>query len=178
MVRVPPPQDRYSPLYWHNRFPALLMGLRHRMGEEALHQAVEDFLSQGDGQRPGTRQDLLAALARHGGPDLSRFLDDNLVKGGLAEPVLEGVEFRPTAGGWLATGRMHNRGDAEALCKIVLTTDLGPVSTLARAEGGKDGAFDLRSSRRPQAVLLDPDRECHRLVRSAGGDRVFFQGAK
>jgi hypothetical protein len=179
MIRVPPPEDRYSPLYWHNRFPALLVGLRHRMGEEALHQAIEDFLTHGDDRHPGTRQDLLDALARHGGPDLPRFLDDNFVKGGLAEPVLEGVEFRQTAEGWQATGRMHNRGDAEALCKIVLTTDLGPVSTLARADGGKDGAFALRTSRRPQAVLLDPDKECHRLVPSgAPGDRVFFQGGK
>jgi hypothetical protein len=178
-VSVPPPTDGYSPLYWHNRFPALLVGLRHRMGEEALRQAIEDFLAHGDDRHPGNRQELLAALARHGGPDLPRFLEDNLVKGGLAEPVLEGVEFHPTANGWRATGRMHNRGDAEALCTIVLTTDLGPVSTLARADGGKDGAFELHTSRRPQAVLLDPDKECHRLVpNGVPGDRVFFQGGK
>jgi hypothetical protein len=61
----------------------------------------------------------------------------------------------------------------------VLTTDLGPVSALVRAEGEKDGAFDLHSTRKPQAVLLDPDKECHRLVpNGAPGDRVFFQGGK
>jgi hypothetical protein len=179
VVSVPPPTTFSAPLYWHSRFPALLAGLRHRMGEEALHQAVEDLLAHADDRRPATRQDLLDALARHGGPDLPRFLDDNFVKGSLAEPVLEGVEFRQGTDGWHATGRMHNRGDAEALCKIVLTTDLGPVSTLARADGGKDGAFDLHTTRRPQAVLLDPDKECHRLVpNGAPNDRVFFQGGK
>jgi hypothetical protein len=179
VVSVPPPITFSAPLYWHSRFPALLAGLRHRMGEEALHQAVEELLSHADDRHPMTRRDLLAALARHGGPDLARFLDDNFVKGSLAVPVLEGVEFRQEADGWHATGRMHNRGDAEALCKIVLTTDLGPVSTLARADGGKDGAFDLHTTRRPQAVLLDPDKECHRLVpNGAPGDRVFFQGGK
>ena len=118
-------------------------------------------------------------MARHGGPDLPRFLHDNFVEGGLAEPVLEGVEFHQAADGWRVTGRMHNRGTAQALCKVVLTTDLGPVSAMVRAEPEKDGAFDLHTIRRPQAVLLDPDKECHRLVPSAApGDRVFFQGGK
>jgi hypothetical protein len=178
IVRVPPPEDFYGTLYWHSRFPALLAGLRHLMGEEALRQAVEELLSKG-GARPCTRRELLDVLARHGGPDLSRFLQENLVKGGLAEPVLEGVEFRQTADGWHATGRVHNRGDAEALCKVVLATDLGPVSATVRAEPEKDGAFDLRTTRKPQAVLLDPDKECHRLVPSTlVGDRVFFQRGK
>ncbi len=181
IVSLPPPEDFYSPLYWHSRFPALLMGLRHLMGEETLHQAIEDLLSRGDPRHPCSREELLEVLARHGGPDLARFLEDNLVKGGLAEPVLEGVEFHQAPDGWHATGRMHNRGTAEALCKIVLTTDLGPVSAVARAEPEKDGAFDLRTTRRPQAVLLDPDKECHRLVPNGApgaGERVFFQGGK
>jgi hypothetical protein len=178
IVRVPPPEDFYGPIYWHSRFPALLVGLRHLMGEEALRQGIEELLSRG-GQQPCTRRELLDVLTRHGGPDLSRFLTENFVKGGLAEPVLEGVEFRQAADGWHATGRMHNRGDAEALCKVVLTTDLGPVSAMVRAEAEKDGAFDLHTTRKPQAVLLDPDKECHRLVPSTlVGDRVFFQGGK
>ncbi|MFL6237031.1 MAG: ABC transporter permease [Thermoanaerobaculia bacterium] len=177
-IRVPPPEDFYGTIYWHSRFPALLVGLRHLMGEEKLRQAVEELLSQ-NVQQPCTREELVEVLARHGGADAARFLAENLVKGGLAEPVLEGVELRQTADGWHATGKVHNRGDAEALCKVVLTTDLGPVSAMVRAEGEKDGAFDLHTTRRPQAVLLDPDRECHRLVPSAApGDRVFFQGSK
>ncbi len=180
IVSVPPPTEGYGVLYWAKRFPALMAGLRHRMGEEALRQAIEDLLSSGGGQRPCTRQDLYAALARHGGPDLPRFLQDNFVDGKLAEPVLEGVEFHQAPDGWRVTGRMHNRGEAQAFCKVVLTTDLGPVAAMVQADGGKDGAFELRTPRRPQAVLLDPDKECHRLVPSAAapGDRVFFQGGK
>jgi hypothetical protein len=179
VIRVAPPSEYYGSLYWTKRFPALLTGLRHRMGEEALRQAIEELLSGRNDQRPGTRQDLYDALARHGGPDLPRFLQDNFVDGKLAEPVLEGVEFRQAPDGWHVTGRMHNRGDAQALCKVVLTTDLGPVAAMVQADGGKDGAFELRTPRRPQTVLLDPDKECHRLVPSAApGDRVFFQGGK
>jgi hypothetical protein len=179
VVSVPPPAEGYGVLYWSKRFPALMVGLRHRMGEEALRQAIEDLLSSRNGQRPCTRQDLYATLARHGGPDLPRFLQDNFVDGKLAEPVLEGIEFHQAPDGWRVTGRMHNRGEAQALCKVVLTTDLGPVAAMVQADGGKDGAFELRTPRRPQAVLLDPDKECHRLVPSAApGDRIFFQGGK
>ena len=57
----------------------------------------------------------------------------------------------------------------------MLTTDLGPVESVVRAAGGGAGELSLSTPRRPQAVLLDPDRECHRLGVHAG-DRVFFEG--
>lgn len=178
-VRIPPPTEGYnSSLYWRSRFPALVSGLRRRMGDEALRQTVEDLLSQGDG-RPCSREELFAALERRGGEDLHRFIQENLVAGGLAEPVLDGVEFRQEAGGWRVTGKLANPGDAEALCKVALATDLGPVETLVRAPAGGAGSFELRTARRPQTVLLDPDRECHRLVpNGAPRDRVFFQGSQ
>jgi hypothetical protein len=180
LLSVPPPTEPYSPLYWSSRFPALLVGLRHRMGEEALRQALVELLSRQQDQRPCTRQELFEVLERHGGPDLPRFLRDNFVEGKFAQPVLEGVEFHQGADGWRVTGRMHNLGDAQALCKVELTTDLGPVPTLVSAEPGKDGLFELRTTRRPQAVLLDPDKQCHRLVPNGapGQDRVFFQEGK
>jgi hypothetical protein len=180
LLSVPPPTEPYSPLYWSSRFPALLVGLRHRMGEEALRQALVELLSRQQDQRPCTRQELFEVLERHGGPDLPRFLRDNFVEGKFAQPVLEGVEFHQGADGWRVTGRMHNLGDAQALCKVELTTDLGPVPTLVSAEPGKDGLFELRTTRRPQAVLLDPDKECHRLVPNGapGRDRVFFEEGK
>jgi len=176
IVRLPLPKEYNSSLYWDNRFPAFVAGLRHLMGEEAVRQAVEEVLSRRD-ERPATRQEMFAALERHGGPDVHRFLQENLVEGGLAEPVLDGVEFLQAGEGWRVTGRMVNHGDAQAICKIVLSTDLGPVETVARADAGKDAAFELRASRRPQAVALDPDQECHRLIpNGAPSLRVFFQG--
>jgi len=176
VVRMPLPKEFNSQLYWNNRFPALVAGLRHQMGEEAVRLAVEEVLARRD-ERPATRQEMFAALERNGGPDLHRFLQENLVEGGLAEPVLDGVEFLPAGDGWRVTGRMVNHGDARAVCKIVLTTDLGPVETVARADAGQAAAFELRAGRRPQAVLLDPDQECHRLIpNGAPSLRVFFQG--
>jgi hypothetical protein len=91
--------------------------------------------------------------------------------------VLDGVTLRRAGDGWRVAGRMLNRGTGEALCKIVLTTDAGPVETEVRAEGGEAGAFAIVTAHRPQAVWVDPDRQCHRLVRPVFfGDRVYFNG--
>ena len=175
-VRVPVPKEYNSSLYWNNRFPALVAGLRHRMGEEAMRQAVEEVLARRD-EHPATRKEMIAAFESHGGPDLHRFLQENLVEGGLAEPVFDAVEFLPAGDGWRVTGKVVNRGDAQAVCKVVLTTDLGPVETVVRADANQAAAFELRASRRPQAVLLDPDQECHRLISSGAPNlRVSFQG--
>lgn len=171
MVRVPPPEGPYSNNYWNIRFPALVAALRYRMGEETLRVALDDLLSR-EGTAPLSRDELYTLLGERG--EVGRMIQDFFVKGSLPEPVLEDVAFRRTGDGWRATGRMLNQGTGEALCKIVLTTNLGPVETFARAEGGQSGSFSFSTSHRPQAVLLDPDRECHRLVSPT--DRVFFEG--
>jgi hypothetical protein len=176
-LRTPPPEP-WEP-YWSSRFPALVAALESRMGAEALQRALDEFLGSGsrNGSRPGTRDELFAVLVRHGGPPVARMIDDFLVKGALPEPVLLDVGFQRTAGGWRATGRVENRGDGEAVCKLVLTTDLSPVETEVRVEGGRSVPFALTSPQRPQGVFLDPDRECHRLVHMMGSpDRAYFQG--
>lgn len=177
MLSIPPPEHSYSMSYWNNRFPALVTALRYRMGEEALRGAVEDVLSRTDA-KPLTRQELYAAIEKHSEAPIGRMIQDFLVEGYLPQPILEGVEFHHSGEGWRVTGRMRNQTQGEALCKIVLSTDLGRLQTTARADGKQPGDFSFSTPRRPQAVLLDPDRECHRLVRSAGGDRVFFTGTE
>ena len=175
MVRIPPPAEPYSFLYWSRRFPALVSALRLRMGEEPLRRAVNELLAR-EGGPPATRVELFDLLRQRSEAPLERLIEDFFVKGLLPEPVLDGVELRRDGDDWRVTGRMVNRGDGEALCKIVLTTDLGPVETTARADAGAAGTFALATSHRPQAVWLDPDRECHRLVRSVSfSDRVYFE---
>ena len=178
IVRIPPPTDRYdySPTYWGKRFPALVAALRYRMGEEALRGAIEEVLSSPD-SRPATRQELYAALARHSEAPVERMIQDFFVAGHLPEAVLDGVEFRHSGDGWRVSGKMLNLSQGEALCKVVLTTDLGRQEVLARAEADHPGDFSFSTPHRPQAVLLDPGRECHRLVTGAvPRDRVAFDG--
>jgi hypothetical protein len=177
MVMVKPPRVSYSMLYWNSRFPALVTALRYRMGEEALRGALDDVLSR-TGTQPLTREELYAAIEKRSEVPIGRMIQDFFVEGYLPQPILEGIEFRHAEGGWRVTGRMRNRSKGEALCKVVLTTDLGRLETIVRADGDQPGDFSFSTPRRPQAVLLDPDRECHRLIPNAGArDKVFFDGS-
>jgi len=169
--------------YWNFRFPALVTALESRVGAEPLRLAVEEVLARGDDPAagPGTAEELFASIARHSPAPVERLIQDGFMTGDLPYPVLEGVEFRRAADGgstgWRVTGRMVNQGKGEALCKVVLTTDLGPESTVVRAGTGETAGFAFATRHRPQGVFLDPNLECHRLVRKgAPRDRVYFEG--
>jgi hypothetical protein len=180
LVQVSPFADNAYYTYWANGFPPLVSALRNRMGEEPLRAAVEEFLRRGDDPAapPGTAQELFDLLVRHSPQPLDRLIRDSFLDGALPYPVLDGVEFRRGGDGWRVTGRMVNEGKGEALCKVVLTTDLGPESTIVRADTGQSGSFELATRYRPQGVFLDPGMECHRLVRlGAPRDRVYFRGS-
>jgi hypothetical protein len=146
------------------------------MGEEPLRRAVEELLSRNTGE-PATRAELYALLAERSEAPLGRMIEDFFVQGLLPELALDGVALRRTGAGWQVSGRMLNQGTGEAICKVVLTTDLGPVETTARAGTGEAGAFSITTAHRPQAVWIDPDRQCHRLVRGISfADRLYFEG--
>jgi hypothetical protein len=174
-LSVPPP-DTLDHNYWYQRFASLVAALEIRTGEETLRQAIEDVLAQG-GDRPASRADLFALLKARSAAPVDRMIQDLFVEGSLPEPVLEEVELRRAGGLWRATGKMKNQGYGEALCKVVLVTDLTPAETVVSAGPGATAAFTLESPYRPQSVVLDPDRQCHRIVpRAAPKDRVNFQG--
>lgn len=180
LVQVSPFADNAYYTYWLNGFPALVSALRSRMGDEPLRAAVEEFLSRGDDPAapPGTAQELFDLLLRHSPQPIDRLIRESFQGGALPYPVLDGVEFRRKGDGWRVAGRMVNEGTGEALCKVVLATDLGPESTVVRADAGQSGSFELATRHRPQGVFLDPGHECHRLVKlGAPRDRVYFTGA-
>ncbi len=166
-------------VYWHYRFPALISALETRMGAEPLKAAVEEFLARGEdpARGPGSATELFELLVRHSPHPVDRLIQDYIVAGHLPEPTLEGVRFLRAGDGWRVTGKMANKGTGEAICKVVLNTELGPESTIVRADTGETAPFEISTRHRPQGVILDPDAQCHRLVRKAGTpDRVYFEG--
>jgi hypothetical protein len=165
--------------YWFDRFPALIVALGRRAGAEALRATVEELLAPaaGHAETPATFADFAAILKRRSERDVEPMIRDFFLSGKLPDLVLEGVDFQPVGSGWRVIGRVHNEGDGESLCRVVLTTELGPVETEVRAGTGESTPFAFATAHRPQGVFLDPDQECHRLVRlGAPRDRVFFQG--
>jgi len=163
--------------YWTDRFPALLMALSRRAGAEPLRASLEELLARG-GDKPATFAEWAAIFERRSERPVEPMLRDFFLHGFLPEPTLEDVQFASAAAGWRVTGKVHNEADGEALCRVVLTTDLGPVETTVRTAAGETAPFVLATSNRPQGVFLDPDRECHRLMRTGIRDRVFFQGGR
>ncbi|HXU32485.1 MAG TPA: hypothetical protein VN851_18105, partial [Thermoanaerobaculia bacterium] len=171
--------ESYS--YWNARFPALIAALGRRTGEEALRSSVEELLSPtpGHAETPATFAEFAAILKRRSERDPEPMLRDFFLAGKLPELVLEEVDFRPAGSGWRVTGRVHNLGDGESICRVVLSTEVGPVETEVRTGTAESTAFSFATAHRPQGVFLDPDEECQRLVRlGLPRDRVYFQGVR
>ncbi len=167
--------------YWQDRFPALVSALGRRAGAEALRASIEELLAPGPAhaETPARFAELAAILERRSERDVRPMIRDFFVAGRLPELVLEEVVLQPAGGGWRVTGQVHNLGDGESICRLVLTTDLGPAETEVRTETGTRASFAFTSSHRPQGVFLDPDQECHRLVRKGvPRDRVYFNGVR
>ena len=83
-------------------------------------------------------------------------IQDYFVKGELPETTLEGVAFQRAGDGWRVAGRMVNGGSGEALCKVVLTTDLGRQEAVVRAEGGRRAPSPSRRSTAPRPCCSTP----------------------
>jgi hypothetical protein len=168
-------------MYWSLRFPSLVAALSRRTGAEPLRAAIEELLAPGGdhAEKPATFAELAAILERRSERPVAPMIRDFFLAASLPEPVLDGVEFHTAGDGWRVTGKVHNEADGEALCRLVLTTDVGPVETEVRTGPGETVPFSLSTSHRPQGVFLDPDHECHRLVyMGASRDRVYFQGGR
>ena len=163
-----PPQP-----YWRNRFPALIAALEHRAGREPLRAAVDELTAAAD--RPATFEEFEAILRRHAREPVDGMLRDFFREGKLPELVLEDVRFHRAGTGWRATGRVRNRRDGEAVCRVVMTASVAPVETRVTVGTGEVASFTLETPDRPQAVFLDPDRECHRLDGGPGQDRAYFK---
>jgi len=161
--------------YWQERFPALLAALSRRAGAEPLRASIEELLAR-PGNTPATYAEWTEILKRRSEGPVEPLLRDFFEHGFIPLPTLVDVDFQPAGGGWRVSGKVHNEGDGEAACRVVLTTDLGPVETTVTAGTGATVPFVLTTGHRPQGVYLDPDQECHRGMRLGLRDKVFFQG--
>ncbi len=164
--------------YWNFRFPALVAALEHRAGREPLRAAVDELLAR-ETEAPASFEEFEEILRRHAEAPVDAMIRDFFRAGRLPELVLEGVAFRRAGAGWRATGRVRNRADGEAICRVVLAAAVTPVETTVTVGTGEAVSFALDTPHRPQAVFLDPDHECHRMIlKGAPRDVVFFEGER
>jgi hypothetical protein len=86
------------------------------------------------------------------------------------------VQVKRRASGWAVTGRVENRGTGEAVCAVVLETDLDRVEIAVKVDGAGSAPFILETSHQPQTVQLDPGQTCHRYRPLAPGTVVEYVG--
>ncbi len=158
---------------WQQRLAAVAADLTARVGDAAMVRGLDAFLA-----RPGTGtiEELLADLERAGGTSLAGLYRDYFVGTALPELTLAAVEEHRRGAGWVVTGRITNRTSGQAVCPLLLNTDLGTIDTVVRVDGGGDTPFRLLTADRPQSLELDPQQSCHRLRPKVPGGIAEYVG--
>ena len=148
---------------WKRRLPAVLAQMESRIGGDHFYAGIESFLAAG-GETPGTIEELLAELERRSGISLERTYQDHFQ--GDALPLLRLEEVRSTrrGDGWLVEGMLRNTGSGEAVCPVIVKTEIAELKLTVTVDTETASSFSVRSDHRPHTVLLDPERTCYRFL--------------
>jgi hypothetical protein len=146
---------------WTERLDALAADLWGRLGEAALAQGLETFLSRPGGG--GTIEELLHDFELAGGTSLAAFYRDYVTGAALPELSLAAVRESRSDSAWVVTGEVRNHGTGEAVCSVALNTSLGTTEIVVRIPDRGAAAFRLGTPNHPQSVQLDPRQSCYRL---------------
>ncbi|MEK6375248.1 MAG: ABC transporter permease [Acidobacteriota bacterium] len=157
-----------------SRMAKVLMALEYRVGASHFVDGVNDFV-HGGGQ-PGTAKELLDAIGRRAGVDLSRTYDDYFVGRALPQLTLADVTFRRAGGRWEVTGAIKNNGTGEVFVPVALRTAQGSLWQTIRLDSGARVPFTFSASGAPHSVQLDPDRVCYRHAVIGLVENVEYRG--
>ncbi|MEM9558375.1 MAG: hypothetical protein AAGC60_29245 [Acidobacteriota bacterium] len=149
-------EPSYSP-YWTQRWSALVVDLRHRVGDEALRRTLFEGLDDEDAAGPRNLDHLVAALS---GPRLAEFADQLVRNDALPVLSLGDVTVARRGDSWSVSGRIVNAGDGHAVCPVRIATEGTPVNVTVDID--QEAAFQVVTQQRPRLVLLDPDGRCFR----------------
>ncbi len=150
---------------WKLRFPAVLVELESRVGSETFYAVIESFLSAG--ATPGTAEELLAELEARSGRSLARMVEDHFQGGALPMLQLEEVRSQHVGGAWKVEGKVRNVGTGEAVCPVIVKTEVGEMKLEVTVGSASASPFAVRTQAKPHTVLLDPQRTCYRFVTKA-----------
>jgi hypothetical protein len=146
---------------WTHRLPAVVEGLRHRVGTKVLMDGVEELVGA-TGSAPASARELFRVLERRSGQSLDRFFDDFVAGGKLPKLQLADVTFVRQGATWVVEGVVENSGSGQAICEVVLRTEVAAMLVEVEADGGERSEFRFETRHRPVKVELDPDRKCFR----------------
>lgn len=149
------------------KLEALLTDLEHRVGAQAFTDGLAVFLD-GPVHPSGSLQELLESISHRSGRPLDRFYSDYVTGAALPVLSLEDVRARRAGREWDISGRVRNLGTGEAVCPVVLQTDLDMTGTQVTVGSSSAVPFAFKSPHHPRAVLLDPDERCYRFRPNSG----------
>lgn len=158
-----------------SRMAKVLVALEYRAGASHFVEGITDFVN--GGERPGTAKELVDAIGRRAGVDLSRTYDDYFAGQALPQLTLDDVKFHRVAGRWEVTGAVKNNGTGEAFVPVALRTSHGSLWQTIRVDSGGRSSFAFSADGDPHSVQLDPDRVCYRHAAIGLVENVEFRGA-
>ncbi|MEM7354128.1 MAG: hypothetical protein AAF657_25215 [Acidobacteriota bacterium] len=146
---------------WSHRLPAVLVEVESRVGSDNFYSAIESFLAASSGE-PGTIQELFRRLEERSGVSLTRIYEDHFE--GNALPMLRLVDARSERweGQWRVVATLRNTGTGEAVCPVVVKTDVSERVIRVTVDSESDSAFTVSVTTRPHTLLLDPEDTCYR----------------
>lgn len=155
---------------WRHRLPAVLIDMEHRVGWRNLKSGIEAFFADSEAGR-GDVAKLLAEVEKASGVSLARMYADYFAGDALPEMRLEDLETRRLGRRWQVTGELLNVGSGEAVCPLVVKTEIESVETVVTVEEKGATPFTIETLERPETLLLDPQRVCLRYVSRAPKER-------
>jgi ABC-type transport system involved in multi-copper enzyme maturation permease subunit len=157
-----------------NRMSKVLAGLEYRVGANHFVEGINDFVHAGD--RPGNAKELINAIGRRGGLDLTRTYEDYFVGNALPELTLADVTFHRVGPRWEVTGAVKNNATGEAFVPIALRTSQGSLWQTIRVDSGGRATFSFSATGEPHSLQLDPDHVCYRHAAIGLVENVEYRG--
>ncbi|MEA2237883.1 MAG: hypothetical protein QOC81_2607 [Thermoanaerobaculia bacterium] len=158
-----------------SRMSKVLATLEYRIGAGHFVDGINDFVLRG-GEQAGTAKELLGAIGKAGGIDLTQAYEDYFVGRALPQLTLADVTFHRAGQTWDVTGAVENKGTGEAFVPIVLRTSQGSLFQTIRVTTGGRTPFTFSSAGEPHALQLDPDRVCYRQAAIGLVENVEYRG--
>ena len=158
-----------------SRMSKVLASLEYRVDASHFIDGINDFVLRG-GERAGTAKELVDAIGKAGGVDLTQTYEDYFAGRALPQLTLIDVTFHHVGQRWEVTGKVRNAGTGEAFVPIALRTAQGSLWQTIRVGDGGSTTFTFSAAGEPHALQLDPDRVCYRQAAIGMVDNVEYRG--
>ncbi|HEV7427766.1 MAG TPA: hypothetical protein VGQ46_15500 [Thermoanaerobaculia bacterium] len=157
-----------------SRMSKVLAAIEYRAGASHFVEGVTDFVKAGG--PPDSAKELLDAIGRRAGLDLTRTYEDYFAGSALPQLTLDEVTFHHAGGRWEISGAVRNVGTGEAFVPVALRTSQGSLWQTVRVDSGGRTMFAFSAGSDPHSVQLDPDGVCYRHAAVGLIENVEYRG--